>query len=75
MSITDMKVYWVTYNVNTLLVMQCLEFQVGVLLMEEIQYVALWLKDNRNYWRWRFFHLVLGTESKSKFNLVIFKNA
>lgn len=28
-----------------------LGIQVGVLLIEEIQYVAQWLKDNRNYWR------------------------
>lgn len=35
-----MKVYGITYNISTPLV-QCLEFQVGVLLMEEIQYVAL----------------------------------
>lgn len=54
MSVSDLKVSTGAYNMNTLLVMQCLEFQVGVLLMEEIQYVALWLKDNRNYWRWDF---------------------
>lgn len=54
--------------------MQCLEFQVGVLLMEEMQCVALWLKiigtiedGDFSTWSW-------AQNPKSKFNLVIFKS-